>query len=335
VRIRIVIPPRAAPRSGNRVSADRWARLLRGLGHRVAVSGAYGGEPCDLLIGLHARKSFLAIRAYRRLRPSGPLVVALGGTDLYHDLPRSRRARASLEWADRIVVLQPLARCAVPPRLRAKTRAILQSAPRPRGRIEPPEGEFRVLVLAHLRPVKDPFRAALAASLLPPSSRVRILHFGRAPDRKAASRARERMRRNPRYIWRGEVSRAVALRHLAGSRLLVLTSRLEGGANVVSEALAAGVPIVSSRIPGSVGILGPSYPGYFRAGDTRGLARLLARCESDSGYYEGLQRRCRRLAPLVRPSRERAAWKRLLSEIGVPERSAISAATPGRPVMRR
>ena len=34
--------------------------------------------------------------------------------------------------------------------------------------------------MGHLRPVKDPFRAAFAARLLPDASRIRVTHIGAA-----------------------------------------------------------------------------------------------------------------------------------------------------------
>jgi glycosyltransferase involved in cell wall biosynthesis len=63
------------------------------------------------------------------------------------------------------------------------------------------------------------------------------------------------MAANPRYRWLGELPRWQALRVLARSHVLVLSSLTEGGANVISEALALGVPIVASRIAGSMGLL--------------------------------------------------------------------------------
>jgi len=51
-------------------------------------------------------------------------------------------------------------------------------------------------------------------------------------------------------------------------RICLVTPQLEGGANVISEALALGVPVLSSCIGGSLGLLGADYAGYFRAGDT-------------------------------------------------------------------
>jgi hypothetical protein len=59
-------------------------------------------------------------------------------------------------------------------------------------------------VIGHLREIKDPFRAAMAARLLPESSRVWIIHVGGAMDEKMAARARREMAVNPRYRWLGE-----------------------------------------------------------------------------------------------------------------------------------
>jgi len=75
------------------------------------------------------------------------------------------------------------------------------------------------------------------------------------------------------------------------------------------------VPVLASRIPGSVGLLGAGYPGYFPVRDTARLARLLRRAETDRRFYRELKAWCARLAPRFRPARERAAWKKLLSEL--------------------
>ena len=116
-------------------------------------------------------------------------------------------------------------------------------------------------MLGHLRPVKDPFRTALAARLLPTTSRLRVLHVGKALSADMAERAHTEMAENPRYRWLGELPRWQALRVLARSHVLVLSSLTEGGANVISEALALGVPIVASRIAGSIGLLGDRLSG--------------------------------------------------------------------------
>jgi len=319
MRIQIVTPARPGAQTGNRVTAQRWAQILRRLGHRVRVAQTYGGERCDLLVALHARRSATAVFRFRKRHPRKPIVLALTGTDLYADLPRSRAARRAMARADRLVILQPLARKKIPARLRAKARVLYQSVEKTRGR---PEVSGRrsarfldVVVVGHLRKVKDPFRAALAARRLPEDSRIRVLHAGAALEPGMAARARAEMRRNPRYRWLGGVRPKAARRLIAGSRLLVLSSRLEGGANVISEAVVNGVPALASRIPGSVGLLGRGYPGYFAAGNTRALARLLRRAETDARFCARLRSACAQRARLFHPAREQAAWKKLLGEL--------------------
>lgn len=314
MKVCIITPASAHSSRGNRVTALRWAKMLRGLGHRVAVMQTWDGQPFDLMVALHARRSAASIEWFHELHPNAPLIVALTGTDLYGDIRTNKAARKSLELASRLILLQPLGITELPLHIRPKTRVIYQSVERRRKKVPPLKRTFEVCVIGHLRPVKDPFRAALAARLLPPSSRIRVIHLGEALSPAMAVRARTEMQRNPRYRWLGEVPRAIALRTLSRSRLLVLTSRQEGGANVVSEALAAEVPIVSSRIAGSIGILGADYHGYFTVGDTRALAAILQRVECDCEFYRLLKNKCRRRARLVDPTRERRAWEELLGE---------------------
>ncbi len=316
MKVCLVTPAPPASRSGNRVTALRWARILRDLGRRVTVVQEYRGERCDALVALHAVRSFPSLERYRSAHPDGPLVVTLTGTDVYGSLRTDAKARRALEWATRLVVLQPQAVAELPEGVRARARVIYQSVPAPRARPAPRTDVFEVCVLGHLRPVKDPFRTALAARLLPPASRVRVLHLGAALSEEMAEQARGETVVNPRYRWLGEVPRWRALRLLSRCRLLALTSEMEGGANVVSEALAASVPVVSSRIAGSIGLLGEGYPGYFPVGDTAALARLLGRAEADAGFYRALHEWCARLSPLVNPARERRSWEDLLRELG-------------------
>lgn len=320
MRIGIVTP--APPRSkyGNRVTALRWAGILRSLGHRVKVALTYEREGYDLLIALHARRSYPSVWRFHQDHSNRPLIVALTGTDLYHDLPRSRAAQKSLALATRIVALQPKARGELNPGLCAKLRIIYQSAPKnswntARRRRFNSGRTFDVSVVGHLRPVKDPFRAALAARQLPPGSRVRILHVGAAMNREMAMKARAEMRLNPRYLWLGERPRWQVARILARSAVCVLSSKMEGGANLISEAAMAGVPLLASRIPGSVGLLGENYPGYFTPGSTSELARLLHRTEVDPTFLAKLRSRVEMLAGGFEPAREKEAWRLLLAEL--------------------
>src|SRR5207247_2938929 len=140
----------------------------------------YEGGAGEVLVALHARRSVEAIAHYRRLHPHGPLVVALTGTDLYHDIHSSRQAQQSLEMADRLVVLQPLGREELPVALRHKVRVIYQSACPTPARLSVRKRSFDVCVLGHLRSEKDPFRTALALRLLSKDSSIRVLHAGQA-----------------------------------------------------------------------------------------------------------------------------------------------------------
>src|SRR5215470_6438210 len=124
--------------TGNRVTAQRYARIFRELGHRVIVSGSYVGQNCDVLVALHARKSSESIRRFKDHRPDGPVVVVLTGTDLYRDLESSHQAQESLELAARLVVLQGHGLEEIPRHLRTKARVIYQSAERYRHNAPPP-----------------------------------------------------------------------------------------------------------------------------------------------------------------------------------------------------
>ena len=307
------VPPRSL--RGNRVTAARWARLLRRLGHQVTVGRAWSGKPCDLMIALHARKSFAAIAAFRQAQPRAPLVVCLTGTDVYHDLPHSSQAQQSLDWADRLVLLQAEALKELRPSWRAKARVIHQSLPAPAHRLVPTKRSFQICLLAHLRKEKDPLRAGLALRFLPADSRIRVVHAGRAMTPAWAARARRLMSREGRYRWLGELPRGRAQRLLARSHALVVSSRLEGGANVVSEAIVLGVPVLASKIPGNIGLLGSAYAGYYALGDELALARLMRRAETDPAFYRALQKKLKRKQSLFRPNVEARAWASLLKEL--------------------
>jgi putative glycosyltransferase (TIGR04348 family) len=315
MKLLLVTPAPPGSLKGNRVTAMRWARLLRSLNHRVAVAEAYTGQACDVLIALHAGRSSPSIARFRQEHPDRPLVLALTGTDLYGDIHTSAEARQSLDLATRLVLLQPEGVNELPEAVRPRAWVIFQSVVPPRHRRTPRRSVFEVCVLGHLRPVKDPFRTALAARLLPATSRIRVLHLGTALSDDMAQQARAEEATNPGYRWLGGRPRGRALYLLSGCRLLALTSRLEGGSNAVSEALAVGVPVVSSRIAGSIGLLGADYPGYFPYGDTAALAELLHHAETDAAFYAALSAWCERLRGLVDPERERQSWATLLAEI--------------------
>ena len=314
MKIALVTPARPVAHSGNRNTAQRWAQLLRELGHRVRVQTAWDGKRADMMIALHARRSHDSIAGFAAAHPQRPLVLMLTGTDLYDDIRRDAKAKLSLKLATRLVVLQDQGPAELPARLRAKTRVIYQST-RPAKRSPSLASCFEACVSGHLRAVKDPFRAAAALRHMPAQSRVRVVQIGGAMSVAMRREAQLWMRREPRYHWLDEMTHGAALLRLTRARLMVISSLMEGGANVVTEALAGNVPVLASRIPGNIGMLGRDYAGYFSPGDERALAELLWRAESDPAFYRRLKRQCAARRHLIRRGREKDALRSLLREL--------------------
>jgi putative glycosyltransferase (TIGR04348 family) len=240
--------------------------------------------------------------------------VVLTGTDLYRDIRTDAAAQESMGLADRLVVLQEMGLKELSPAMRRKTRVIYQSA-QPMKRQPPLASCFEVCVIGHLREEKDPFRCALALAQVDDGSRIRVTQLGRAMSEDMEREARALMSEEPRYRWLGEVPHWRARRVLARSRLMVISSRMEGGANVVCEALASCVPVIASRVSGNVGMLGKDYAGYYPLEDTDALARLLERAERDPAFLKTLAAQCRARRPLVSAAREREGLAALLKKL--------------------
>jgi putative glycosyltransferase (TIGR04348 family) len=313
MRIALVTPAGPGTRNGNRHTALRWAAFLRAAGHRVSISTEDTSSSADALLALHARRSHPSIKSFPA---ENPLIVALTGTDVYRDIHRSAEARESLELADRLIVLQPKAAEELPARLRRKVRVVVQSASTLL-RHRPVERAFRVCVIGHLREEKDPLRTLLALRYI--DLPVEVVHLGAPLDTRLIPRTKD-----PRYRWLGSVPHARALRWLASSHAMVISSRMEGGANVVCEALRIGVPVLASRISGNLGLLGLNYSGYFPVEDERALARLLTRAATDRRFYAGLKAQVARLRGSVAPQAEKRALLAVIASPGPLRRSAAA-----------
>lgn len=320
LRLLIVTPYLAAANNGNWRTAARWARLLAPY-CRVIVQAADAPLPprADALIALHARRSRPAIAAWRAQRGRAPLVVALTGTDLYRDVAAGDPAAlASLRDADRLVVLQGDALHSVPAHARPRVDVVYQSArtlaPWPRK----PAQSLHCVLVAHLRAEKDPATVFAAWQRLPRESGITLAIIGGALDPALGEAARRLAARDPRVRWLGPRPHGWTRQAIKRAHVLICASRMEGGANVVVEAVTAGTPVIASRMSGNVGMLGDDYAGYFDVADAQALATLLARAWQSPQLRLALQAQCALRAPLFTAEAEQAALLGALARAGAP-----------------
>lgn len=328
--IAIASPTRPGSTSGNDVTAARWASRLHELGHETTLvqideshpeideSTSSRLEPAELLIVIHARRCASAATWWRERRGSAPLVVALAGTDLYVDMPADAATMATVAAADHLVVLQPRAVLRLDSLMAGaseRTTVVHQSVGHPLPARAPLIGEFRVVVLAHLREVKDPLMCARAARLLPETSRVAVHHGGAAYDERWERDALAEVSANPRYRWYRELTPSAALKLMATADVVACTSIHEGGANVVTEAIAMGVPIIGTRIDGNVGLVGEDYPALVPVGDIAAMADLLTTLETTASAMDEIDKHIAKLKPITEVAAERAAWAGVLAAV--------------------
>jgi putative glycosyltransferase (TIGR04348 family) len=313
----MITPAQPGSKAGNRATAERWETLLQSAGHSVDVVTEYHGEPCDAFIALHAWRSVDAIRHFREIWPEKPLIVALTGTDIYyHQHKYPADTRYSMGAADALVGLHDLVAHDMPAGLASKLVTLYQSAEGPEAFPAPQadlkKGIFGVCVIGHLRDEKDSLRAAYAARLVPQGSRIQVFCAGKAHNDEWRHKAEQEMTENRRFQWLGELDKTSTRQLMANSAVMVISSVMEGGANVVSEACRAGLPVLASDIPGNVGLLGRDYAGYFPVENEQALAELLHRSETDPGFLATLKKQVGKLADRFLPEKEQASLEQAL-----------------------
>lgn len=312
----IVSPASAKANNGNWLTASRWARFLRER-YRVSLALSWDGTPCDAMIALHARRSAPSIAAFAAAYPALPLVLVLTGTDLYRDIHTDADGRRSLQLATQLVVLQPEGLQELDPELRSKTTVIYQSARslKPLAiNLKRRMRHFDVTMIGHLRHEKDPLTFMRAAAHVK-GLRTRLLHIGGALDPEFIRHAEATQTAHRYYRWLGHLPRAQTRQRLKCSHLMAITSVMEGGANVIIEAITSGVPVLASDIPGNCGMLGDDYAGYFPRGDSLALARLIDLAATDNAFYARLQEQCAARAHLFRPEREQNEVLNLMNHL--------------------
>ena len=316
MKINLITPAKKHTKNGNRASIVRWAKFLRGYGHNTQINTEYDGSNCDIMIALHAWRSADAINLYKSKYPKGPLIVALGGTDVNTFLKTDPNVTLlAMEKADALVGLHDQIGEALPQHLTKKLHIIVQSAKPLKQRRNPSKRNFDICVIGHLRDEKDPLRTAMAVRLLNKSSKIRVFHLGKAHNEVWASAAKKEQIQNPRYHWLGEMSAAQVRREFIKTQLMVLSSNQEGGANVISEAIVAGVPIIASNIPGNTGLLGHNYPGLYPVRNEKALSILLQKAEINPDFLSQLRQACYKLKPRFTPEREGEAWAKVIENL--------------------
>lgn len=320
MKIAILTPQSNSPLAGNQTTAERWQAHLQALGHSVQIIYRYADEACDWLIALHAYKSAEAILRWKQQQADRPLTLMLTGTDLYQfQQQHPDVCHQSMALADTLVGLHAKVDQAIPERFHHKLHIIRQSSPwleaKYRANDKPPaftaNAPFTAFVSGHLRQEKDSLRAACAVRDLPTTSRLQVRQAGKAHDAEWQALATAEMRDNPRYVWLGELSHDDLYHELCQARLLVMSSRMEGGANAVSECITLGLPVIASRIDGNTGLLGEDYPALFDTADTAALRALLLRAEQDPVWLQALAHWVRDLQPAFSSYAERENIRRL------------------------
>ena len=292
----------------------RWQSFLKELGHQVRISGEWSRKNTDVLIALHAYRSHASIVRFRELYPDRPIILIMTGTDLYRDMPLHPEVLKSMEVSDAIVVLQSAALAMIPKSLQSKTHVIYQST-KPVKRKVLLKKSFLISVIGHLRPEKDPFCTAESLKYLGPESKIKVLHLGKAMSPEMKSLAKTYNKELKNYQWLDQLSHTETQQQLSRSHLMVISSLMEGGAHVVTEAIAIGVPVIASDIPGNRGLLGDDYPGYYPVGDAKALALRLQKAELEPSFYKSLEAHIKKRVHYIQPSVEKRSIKSLTDRL--------------------
>jgi glycosyltransferase involved in cell wall biosynthesis len=155
----------------------------------------------------------------------------------------------------------------------------------------------------------------MRASALVTAPGVRMLHVGAALEAELGRLAESTQAANPRYRWLGALPHAAARQRLKRCNAMAISSRMEGGANVIIEAVTSGVPVLASDISGNRGMLGEDYAGYFPPGDADALARRIDRAAREPRYLARLARQVAARARLFTPAGEQARLADLVDNL--------------------
>lgn len=332
----IITPYLADANNGNWRTARRWQQLLA-LHYRVNVVNdivsdnpptSFNPKP-DAIIALHARRSYVSILAAKKNYADVPLIVVLTGTDLYRDIADSAEAQHSLTLADALIVLQEDAIQYVPKAYRKKTHVVFQSA-KPLLPAVKADGVLNCVAVGHLRAEKSPETIFQAAELLRETPNIHVTHIGKAMDEKLVKRASALTLSQQNYRWVGALSHGLTRAAIKRAHLLIHPSIMEGGANVIVEAITAGTAVIASKMSGNVGMLGQDYSGYFPVGDAHALVELLQRVKREPNLFARLNNACKARSHLFTPDAERHQLDNIICQLAAIESPMKLARTQSR-----
>jgi putative glycosyltransferase (TIGR04348 family) len=320
-RILLITPARESDNNGNYHTAHRWLQMLSPQ-YEVTVAQAFVGQESDLMIALHARRSAGAIVGFQARNPASPVILVLTGTDLYKDIPnRDPEALESLRRASHWIVLQEDAPKflsqldfeLLPPGEGRDIHVVFQSAPAMTP-FENPSMILNVAFVGHLREEKDPRTLFNALRMLEKELPIVVNAAGNGLDNALAAEASQLAADDPRFAWLGGMSHEKTRELIRQADILVVPSRMEGGANVIVEALTAGTPVAASAVSGNIGMLGRDWPAYFPVGNAQVLADLLRTCATDKNYLLELRAAAAKRAPLFLPESEQKTLRAVVAQ---------------------
>ncbi len=284
-------------------TARGWGRLPLLRRAYAAVVREHRRQPFDVLHGLWADEpGFLAATAGRRL--GVPALVSVLGGELVGfsaigyggQLSLANRwltARA-LTGANRVTVgsifLAEMARDRLRPgRLSLWPLGVDTTLFQPEGERAPLAGDFRLLQVAALSPIKD--QATLLRAMAQVAPRIPGLHLhlvGAGPLRPALVEQAHTLGLDRQVTFHGEVVHDRLPDFYRAADLFVLSSRFESQSLAVLEAAACGCPFLGT----AVGILPDLLPpqSLAAAGDSEDLARIILAAVQQPSSTLALQR---------------------------------------------
>ena len=133
-----------------------------------------------------------------------------------------------------------------------------------------------------------------ALATIDPALKWHLTLVGDGPERAALLEQAQRLGLADRIALRGWVKKEQLAAIYRGGDVFVLPSRDEGFANVLLEAMAAGLPIMGTYVSGTDDAVVDGATGYIvQPGDMPALATALAKLLSDAGLRERMGRAAR------------------------------------------